>query len=70
MSDRISLRFGLACGGEIVITAPASEAEWLRALFAANKDPFKTLLEIGFEIGCGDEVTVPVADPTNRPSRP
>jgi hypothetical protein len=37
-------------GGSIEVRAPRLEADWLRAIFTRDANPFRTLRDIGFEV--------------------
>ena len=53
-----ALVLGTASDIRIEIRAPAAEMRWLRPLFLRNKDPFKVLLEVGFEVAASHHETV------------
>ena len=50
-------------GGSIEVRAPIEEAYWLRALFTRNKNPFRTLRDIGFEVVARDSLRPATAAP-------
>lgn len=42
--------FPLRGGGHIEVRAPIEEANWLRAVFTRNDNPFRVLRDLGFEM--------------------